>query len=172
MRCANCGAEMPSGADTCPDCGTRAAAVSMRPRVVAIAVVAVVVIALACAGYFIWRGFAFPNTPGGAVTRMMGGYADFDGQQILDNATHGKMTQAEMQQFVQAAGQAKSTSRGLPDLKDLKIIKTDLPSGSSTATVQFSASWLKDGAKGTYEQRMDQVTVIKQNGTWVVLLFQ
>jgi hypothetical protein len=43
---------------------------------------------------------------------------------------------------------------------------------ATTAIVQLDAQWLTDASKGTYAQRTETLTVVKQNGKWLVRLFQ
>jgi hypothetical protein len=194
MECTNCGVDIPAGAEDCPGCGLpagaapataavptdakspsrrsdggsdSAAAPGHRPLFIGIAV-AVVVVALGLAGFFVLR--ALGDTPEGAVSRMMSAYANYDGQGILDNATHASLTATDQASFRQQNAKLQAASKGLPAIKGLKITNTTHPN-ATTAVVQFSASWLTDPAKGTYTQRDEVLTVIKQNGTWVVRLF-
>jgi uncharacterized membrane protein YvbJ len=198
MECTECGAEVPEGSDTCPQCsaavaapGPEAADTSVdtptvstgtdaatdepertERRWVPLAVAAVVVVALAVGGFFVWQQVAPPNTPAAAVTRMMTAFSAYDGKGVLDNATHSSMTATDVAAFEQQATTAKSTSKNLPYLKNIKVTKTTLASGGATATVQFTASWLTDPTKGTYTVRDETLTVVKQGGKWLVRLFQ
>lgn len=136
-----------------------------------LAVAAIVVIVLVAGGLSLWQNVAPPNTPAAAVTRMMSAFAAYDGKGVLDNATHSSMTATDAAAFEQQATAAKATSKNLPYVKNVKVTGTTSVSGSSTATVKFTASWL-DPKKGTYTVRDETLTVVKEGGKWLVKLFQ
>jgi hypothetical protein len=192
MQCKYCGAPLSDDALTCPECGkstvgaiptgsTSAPAPAPRPaaarpkgrRTAVVAVVAVVAIAVvAFGGYLAFKQFGASTGPDGAAVRMMNAFATYDAQGILDNATHASLTTTDQAAFAKQADDSKTKNGGLAAVKDIKVVKVTLASqDATTATVQLSAQWLTDAAKKTYTPRTETLTVVKQNGTWLVRLF-
>ena len=141
----------------------------LKPGVIAaIAVAAVIVLGLI--GYFVYGAVA-GNDPSSVTVRFMTAYANYDGRGMLQYATHASMTTTEVTQFQQQADAAKKTSKNKPFLKDIKIAKVTIdPKKPNTATVKFSASFLNTQS-GTYTTQTESVTLVKQNGKWLVHLF-
>lgn len=147
--------------------GREAGGRSTKAIIAAIAVVVVVVVGLA--GYFVWRGMQPTSTPQGAATAMLNAYARYDAKGILDVSTHSALKPAQVTEFEKQAAEAKKRAGGKPGVKDIKIGKVSQTGG--TAEVKFSAKWLTDPAKGTYESRDETLTVVQQSGKWLVQLF-
>lgn len=202
MRCENCGAAADENTDVCEECGASVRPVAVEPVSSTVGVdtltdpgerhkqysgpvsgrpswliplVAVVVLAIiAGAAYFMFgRVGALGNGPDDAAVRMMTAFAEYDADGILDNATHASMTATDVAAFERQAADAKKQANGKPGLKDLKVVKTTIdPKKPNEATVQLSAQWLTDPAKGTYAKRTETLTLVKQKGKWLVRLFQ
>jgi uncharacterized membrane protein YvbJ len=182
MRCETCGAFLTEGASVCPQCGKPvdggvSAASPKNPKsrpvwlIPAVAAVAVIVIAV---GAYLF--FTLPTNstgPEGAAMRMMTAFADYDAQSVLDNATHASLTATDQAAFVKQGVDAKTKNKSLPQVKNIKITKVTLASSNAaTATVQLSADWLTDATEKTYTTRAETLTVVKQDGKWLVRLFQ
>lgn len=185
MKCDICGADLPAGATACAECG---AAVGTDPSPVAagagrskptrrtwlavlIAIVALTVIGVG--GWMVYARVSAQATPEAAALRMMNAFASYDAQGILDNATHSSLTETDVATFIKQAADSKTANKGLPAVKDIKVTKTTLASDDATsATVQLSANWLTDAATKKYAARDEILTVVKQNGKWLVRLFQ
>lgn len=141
----------------------------------AIGVVAALLIGVG--GYFVWTsGILGPlvgNDPEHAAIRMLNAYAEYDAQGILDNATHSTLPPDGVTQFKKAAADAKTKAGGKTMMKDIKVTKVTYdPKDPNKATVTFTASVLTDPAKGTYESQPSQLQMVKQNGKWMVVLYQ
>lgn len=183
MKCENCGANVPDDVASCPDCGAPAAPApsapasgsgSSRRRGLIVGIVALVALAVIVAGgALIFRQFGASNSPDGAVLRMMNAFAAYDAQGILDNATHASLTATDQATFAQQAATSKTDNKGLPAVKNISITKVTLASPDATsATVQLTADWLSDAGSKKYTQRAETLTVVKQDGKWLVKLFQ
>lgn len=191
MECEKCGAEISSGAGTCPVCGepvaaaaeadtvndtaparpTRDAKGGSRARLFVGVLVAVLVIAaLAGAGWYAYKQVGSANSPEGAATAMLKAYAVYDAQGILDTATHKSLPADGVKEFEKQAAEAKTRSGGKPGVKDYKITKVTKNSDDQ-ATVEIEAQWLTDPAKGTYTKRSENLTIVRQDGKWLVKLF-
>jgi hypothetical protein len=186
MICEKCGAAATDGTANCPECGepmapsapaasvpvTAEGAVPKRRVWVLTAIGAIVLLAIAAAGYFLWPKAAIIG-PEGAATRMLEAYAAYDGAGMLANAAPSSLTATDVAAFEKQMADTKVAANGKPTLTDLKILKTTVePKDPNTAVVQVSAQWLTDPATGTYTQRTDQLTVIYKDGKWLVRLFQ
>lgn len=185
MQCEICGSALAEGSTTCHDCGaaqTPAAAdarpVSARSKpkgrtwlAIIGAIVALTIVGVG--GYVIWAQLAAQSGPDGAALRMMKAYATYDADGILANATHASLTATDEATFAKQAADSKKTNGGLPAVKDIKVVKvTQASKDATTATVRLSAKWLTDPETKKYTERQEILTVIKQNGKWVVRLFQ
>jgi hypothetical protein len=183
MQCEKCGAQLAPGADVCPECAepvSRDAVAGVTPLapkpqrrwlVTLMSVVAVAIIGVG--GYLIWTQASAPSTPDGAAMAMMKAFAAYDARGILDNATHASLTTTDQATFAEQAAASKAKNKGLAAVKDLVVVKVTKSSADATsATVQLSANWLTDAAKATYTKRTETLTVIKQDGKWLVRLFQ
>jgi hypothetical protein len=151
----------------------RAPRASGRPVWYLPALIAVVVVVIAVSGWVVSSIFtnSGPNTPEAAALRMMQAYASYDARGILDNVTHGSLTATDQATFVQQAADTKTASKGLAAIKDIKVTKVTIdPNNASAATVQLSEMIL-DAAKGTYAARNETLSLVKQNGKWLVKLF-
>jgi hypothetical protein len=182
MSCDKCGAAT-DGSATCPECGEPLAPVAAmtsapaakRPAWLVPVIAAVVLLAIGVGGYFLWSSVWGPTQSGpeGAVTRMMSAFGTYDGEAMLENVTHASLTATDVASFIKQSNDAKTAAGGKPGLKDLKIVETTYnETDKNTAVVKVSAQWLTDQAKGTYTQRTETLTVILQDGKWLVRLFQ
>jgi len=193
MQCVKCGADLPPGADVCPECGEgvyrgpgasaagvaspaprRSSAAPKRRRTLLLLLAAVVIVAVVGVGGYLAlsRGTALTG-PDGAAVRMMTAFAQYDAQGILDNATHESLTTTDQASFSKQIADEKVKDGSLAAVKDIKVVRVTIASPTATtATVQLSASWLTDPSKGTYTPRTETLTVIKQGGKWLVRLFQ
>jgi hypothetical protein len=142
---------------------------SRRSRLIA----AVVVVAIVVVGGGWWVYSATTtgaNTPGAAALRMMQAYGDYDAVGLLANATHAGLTAAAQTAFEQQYASAKAASKG-PAVKDITVTKVTVdPNDPDSATVKISEQML-DPNKGTYSSRTDTLSLVKQNGRWLVRLF-
>jgi len=135
-------------------------------------VVAITVIAVALLGWAVWSIVnTNTNTPEAAATRMMAAYGAYDASGILDNVTHSSLTASDLSAFQKQVVDGKASNKGKPWVKDVKIIKSTIdPKDPTAATVQLSEQIL-DPAKGTYSPRNETLSLVKQNGKWLVRLF-
>jgi len=201
MQCDKCGATLGFGADACAKCGApvdrpegAAAPIAMdpvadapvavgqsvpvssassRPTWIVPVVAAIAVLLIAAGGYFVFRGVGGANGPDAAAVRMMNGFASYNATAILDNATHASLSTTDQAQFAQQAADAKKGNNGLAAVKDIKVVSVTLdPKDPNAATVKLSAQWLTDAAKKVYTARTETLTLVKQNGKWLVRLFQ
>lgn len=191
MQCTNCGAELQAGATVCPSCSQRVVltkeAVEPPKRTRSRShgdgtherhwwqvplVVTLIVVGLAAAGWVVFMVVnTTNNTPDAAALRMMTAYGAYDAQGILDNVTHSSLTPTDIAAFKKQVTDGKATNKGLPWVKNVKIVKTTIdPTDKNSATVQLSEQIL-DPQKGTYSPRNETLSVVKQNGTWLVRLF-
>lgn len=200
MQCQKCGAVLGFGADACAKCGApadrpagaaalvpedsitgapeapvpgrarvSAPATSSRPTWLVPVVAAIAILIIAVGGYFVFRGLSGANGPDAAAVRMMNGLANYDTDAILDNVTHASFTATDQAMFAQRTAEAKKDNNGLAYVKNIKVVSTTIdPKDPNVATVKLSAEWL---AKGKYAARVDTLTLVKQNGEWLVRLF-
>jgi hypothetical protein len=187
MDCEKCGAVVPEGATTCPECGVPVsdnpappANVVVEPAakpeggmnkwlIVGIAAVLVVLIG-AGAWFVIQGGAAGAGDPKSVATKMLTAYAAYDAKAILDVSTHGSLDSTGTKSFEDAAAAAKVRAAGKPGVKNFAVDSVD-QSGDQTATVTITGQWLTDPAKGTYTKRTEKLGLIKQAGKWLVQLF-
>jgi hypothetical protein len=141
-----------------------------KGRSVVVALVAVVAVAIiAVGGWLVAKQVGGSTGPEGAAVRMMNAFAAYDATGILDNAVHASMDATDQAVFAKQAADAKTGNKGLAAVKDIKVTKVTLASQDATsATVEFTAQWLTDAAKGTYTKRAETLTVVRQNGVWLV----
>ena len=199
MQCEECGAVSDSGAGVCAECGApvespagaaatlvsdpvgdspreapaSATAPAPRParsRLVLVAA-AIAVLLIAAGGYFVWQGLNGANTPGAAAVRMLNGLASYDAKAILDNAAHSSLTATAQAEFAQQAADAKKGNKGLIAVKNVAKVTID-PKDPDVATVDLSGLWLTETSKPTYTARTETLTLVRENGTWLVRLFQ
>jgi len=191
MQCTNCGAELQAGATVCPSCSQRVVLTKEsvapvkrarkradahdgheRRRWQMPAMILLILVSLAAAGWVVSIVLnTTTNTPDGAATRMMSAYGSYDAQGILDNVTHSSLTPTDIAAFKKQVTDGKASNKGLPWVKDVKIIKTTIdPADKNSATVQLTELIL-DTAKNTYSTRNETLALVKQNGTWLVRLF-
>jgi hypothetical protein len=142
---------------------------SRRSRLIAAVIVAVIVVT--GGGWWMYSAATTgANTPGAAALRMMQAYGDYDAAGLLANATHGSLTTAAQAALEQQYASAKAASKG-PAVKDITVTKVTIdPKDPDSATVRISEQIL-DPNKGTYSPRTDTLSLVKQNGTWLVRLF-
>lgn len=142
---------------------------SMRGPVIA-AIVLVVVALTAWGVYSVFASVA-GNTPDGAALRMMQAYANYDATGILANATHESLNSTDIATFQKQAADTKATNGGKPSLRNIVVVSVKVsPGDPNSATVQLTEQIL-DPAKGTYSPRNETLSVVKQNGKWLVRLF-
>lgn len=184
MQCEICGATLPEGATTCPECGAAVAGASEAvpavtkpgPRrrtwlIVVLAILALTVVGVG--GFVIYAQLTSQAGPDGAALRMMQAFGEYDAEGILANATHSSLTATDEAAFAQQAVDAKKENGGLPAVKDIEVTKVTIASeDATTATVQLTAKWLTDAATKKYTERDEILTVIKEDGKWLVRLFQ
>lgn len=193
MDCEKCGAEIPEGAETCPECGEPVAAVSPEPAPQAdtfaepisdakpagggkrIALIAAVVLVIAAviggAIWFIQGRVTAAASPEAAAKAMLAAYANYDAQGILDNATHASLAASDVAQFSTQAAEAKARAKNVPSVKNVVVGKVTLDTADKNkATVDVTAEWL-DPATGKYSKRTEKLIVVKQDGKWLVQLF-
>jgi nitrate reductase NapE component len=185
MQCEICGSALAEGETTCHDCGaaqtpgssgTRSVAGRRKPKgrtwlAVVLAIVALTIVG--AGGYVIWAQLAAQSGPDGAAIRMMKAYANYDADGILANATHASLTETDEATFAKQAADSKKTNKGLPAVKDIKVVKvTQTSKDATSATVRLSAKWLTDPETRKYTERQEILTVIKEKGKWIVRLFQ
>lgn len=142
-----------------------------RPRWLVPVSIAVGVVVVAGAA---WLGFSGAtngaNTPEAAALRMMQAYGSYDAATLLANSTHATLTPAAETAFLQQYAKAKATAKG-PAIKDIAITKVIIDSTDPTeATVKVSEQVL-DPNTGTYSPRTDTLSLVEQNGRWLVRLF-
>jgi hypothetical protein len=193
MDCDKCGAVVPEGATTCPECGvpvadtpasssdtpapsngvtaTETTPAGGKKTLLYAVVAAVVVILLAVGGWFLLKGGGVGGSdPKSVATKMLTAYAAYDAQGILDVSTHGSLDATGTRSFKDAAAAAKTRANGKPGVKDFTVDKVE-QSGDQTATVTISGQWLTVPAKGTYAKKTEKLGLVKQNGAWLVQLF-
>lgn len=186
MDCDKCGAVVPEGATTCPECGVPVAG-STAPEapmavsgsapaggnrmalIIAAAVVAVLLIG-GGAWFFMRGGGGVGGDPKAVATKMLTAYAAYDAKGILDVSTHASLDATGTKSFEDAAAQAKTRANGKAGVKDFTIDKVE-QSGDQTATVTITGQWLTDPAKGTYTKRTEKLGIVKEDGKWLVQLF-
>jgi len=159
---------------TSAEVASKPAAAQPKRRTWLVVLIAIIALAVVGAGgYIIYAQMAANSGPDAAALRMMKAFAAYDAQGILDNATHASLTTTDEATFAKQAADSKKNNKGLPALKDIEITKVSVASkDATTATVQLTAQWLTDAATGKYAQRDEILTVVKQDGKWLVRLFQ
>lgn len=148
--------------------------VAPRPRRAwLVALVSVIVVAiLAAGGYLVWTQATASTGPDGAALRMMKAYATYDAAGILANATHSSLDATDQAAFAQTMASQKAKYNNVPAVKDVTVVKVTMASQNATiATVQLSESELADASTRTYTPRTETLTVVKQDGQWLVRLF-
>ena len=136
----------------------------------AVVIALVVVVVLAAVGWFGYQSLTKSDSPEAAAKAMLTAYAAYDAQGILDSATHKSLPADGVKEFEKQAAEAKKRAAGKPGVKGFEVIKVTSVSASE-ATVEISGQWLTDPAKGTYTKRTEKLTVVKQDGKWLVKLF-
>ena len=186
MDCDKCGAVVPDGAETCPECGEAVGKPAATPavgktteanpvggnRTMLIAAIAVAVVIVVAAGaWFALKGGGIGGSdPKTVATKMLTAYAAYDAKGILNVSTHGSLDATSTKSFEDAAAQAKTRAAGKAGVKDFSVDKVD-QSNNQTATVTITGQWLTDPAKGTYAKRTEKLSLINQDGKWLVQLF-
>jgi hypothetical protein len=142
-----------------------------RPSWLIPVVIAVVVVVVAGAGWLVSSGFtAGANTPEAAALRMMQAYGNYDAAALIANSTHSSLTPASQAALVQQYAAAKATAKG-PAIKNVAITKVTVdPKDPTSATVKVSEQAL-DPNTGKYSGRTDTLSLVEQNGRWLVRLF-
>jgi uncharacterized membrane protein YvbJ len=145
-----------------------------RRRTLLVSVAAMIAVAIIATGaWMVVRQGLMSTGPDGAAMRMMNAFAAYDAQGILDNATHASLNATDLAAFSKQAADSKAGNKGLAAVKGISVTKVTIASQeATTAIVQLDAQWLTDASKGTYAQRTETLTVVKQNGKWLVRLFQ
>lgn len=150
-------------------------ALNKKAALIALAVL-VVVVALGAVAFLVPIGGAtlvakLTNDPAAVAQRMIAAYAKYDAKGMLATTNSGAVSAADSKTFEQEAAKAKTSAKGKDGIRNFKVGKVTIDSkDSKRATVEISGEWL-DTATGTYAQRADQLTMIQQNGKWVVQLF-
>ena len=194
MECEKCGAELEEGAEQCGECGeavaettgsveetttgsdavtkdatdAEAPASGSNTKIiigVALALVAAVV------GVLIWSQSSGvgSGTPQTAVKTMLDSYASYNAKGLIEATEHPAVSAAEEATLALQAAALKKQANGKPFIKDIVLGKVT-NSGGTTATVEVTANWLSDPAKGTYQKQQVTLTTIKKGGKWLVLL--
>ncbi|HEY5506247.1 MAG TPA: hypothetical protein VIK83_02035, partial [Coriobacteriia bacterium] len=135
-------------------------------------IVALTVVVIAVTAWAVWTVLSTNNnTPEATATRMMAAYGAYDAGAILDNVTHNSLTAADLAAFQKQVVDGKAANRGLPWVKDVKIVTATIDSKDPTsATVQLTEMIL-DPLKGTYSSRNETLALVKVSGKWLVRLF-
>jgi hypothetical protein len=101
---------------------------------------------------------------------MMQAYGNYDAVTLLDNVTHASLTPSARTAFEHQYAQAKAASKG-PTVKDITVTNVTIDSKDpSLATVKISEQIL-DPNTGAYSARTDTLSLVEQNGRWLVRLF-
>jgi len=101
----------------------------------------------------------------------MNAYAVYDAKGFLDNVTKASLTATDVASYEAAAASLKADNKDKPQVKDIKVLKVTIdPANPDQATVQLSEQIL-DPVKGTYSPRTDTLSMVKQNGKWLVRLY-
>jgi heme-degrading monooxygenase HmoA len=132
--------------------------------------VVLLVAALAVGGWFAFQRFGAADSPEAVAKAMLTAYSKYDAQGILDSATHKSLPADGVKEFETQAAEAKKRANGKPGVKDFEVLKVTSDSAEQ-ATVEITGQWLTDPAKGTYTKRTEKLTVVKQDGKWLVKLF-
>lgn len=196
MDCEKCGAELPEGAEICPECAEPVVAetasetepvaamgdiaqpiTDVKPsaggkRIAMIAAIALVIVAALAGGVWLVQSrVTAAASPEAAAKAMLTAYAAYDATGILDNATHASLTTSDVAQFKKEAADAKATAKNQPSVKNIVIGKvTPDAADKAKATVEVTAEWL-DPATGKYTKRTQTLVVVQQDGKWLVQLF-
>lgn len=190
MDCDKCGAVVPDGAETCPECGETHAEPKVTPSttgttsdakpaggnrtMLIVAIAAALVIVIGGGAWFALKGGGIGGIGGSdpktVATKMLTAYAAYDAKGILAVSTHGSLDATGTKSFEDAAAQAKTRAAGKAGVKGFTVDKVD-KSGDQTATVTITGQWLTDPAKGTYAKRTEKLSLVNQKGTWLVQLF-
>jgi hypothetical protein len=139
-------------------------------KTLVITVASVVAAALVGTGlYLIWQKGTNSGGPDAAVLRVMDAFASYDAQAILDNVTHSSLTSTDEVAYAQQAVDDQKASGGQPAVRNVQILHVTQASPDATsAVVQLQAEWLSNGS---YVARTESLTVVKQDGRWLVYLF-
>lgn len=135
-----------------------------------VAIALLIVALLAGGGWFVYSRMQTGASPDAAAVKMLNAYAEYDAAGILDSATHKTLPADGVKEFETQAADAKKRANGKPGVKNIKVVSTKLDK-ETQATVVVSAEWLTDPVKGTYEKREETLTVVKEDGKWLVKLF-
>lgn len=119
--------------------------------------------------YLIWQKGTNSGGPDTAVLRVMDAFASYDAQGILDNVTHSSLTATDELAYARQAVDQQKASGGQPAVRNIQILHVTQSSPDATsAVVQVQADWL---SSGSYVSRTESLTVVKQDGKWLVYLF-
>jgi hypothetical protein len=145
---------------------------SSRSRFVGPAILAILAVAIVAGGWWAISAMSTGgNTPDAAALRMMNAYAVYDAKGFLDNVTKASLTATDVASYEAAAASLKADNKDKPQVKDIKVLKVTIdPANPDQATVQLSEQIL-DPVKGTYAPRTDTLSMVKQNGKWLVRLY-
>jgi predicted nucleic acid-binding Zn-ribbon protein len=121
-------------------------------------------------GWYLSQKVTDAASPQASAQAMLDAYAAYDAAGILEVATHSTLPADGVKEFETQAAEAKKRAGGKPGVKDIKVGKVTNDSATQ-ATVEVEANWLTDPAKGTYTKRTEKLTIVKQDGKWLVKLF-
>ncbi len=143
-----------------------------RPAWQVPALLAVVAVVVAVSGWVVFSVFnTGANTPEGAALRVMQAYAVYDARGMLNNMTHASLTATDQATFEKQAADTKVANKGVDLLKDIAVTKVTVdPKNPNVATVQLTESIL-DAKTGKYALRNETLSLVKQDGKWLVKLF-
>lgn len=149
-----------------------APAASGRPQWLTALIALAVVVVIGAAGYFGWQAVAGAgNDPGATAKQMLTAYAAYDAQGILAVSEHASLDAAGIKEFETQAADAKKRANGAPGVKDIKVGAVTIDAKDpNKATVEITAKWLTDPAKGTYAEQSQPLQLIKKDGRWLVSL--
>lgn len=187
MECEKCGAVVAEGAEVCPDCGAavavsgdgespvdESAARERAPKgklVPMLAIAAVVLVLVGGGVYLLWTAIAQGNSPEAATKGMLKAYAAYDADAMLNYVTHKTMPKDGVKELKEQVANLKDRAGGKPPVKDYTIVKVTMD-GKEQATVEIEGEFLTEYSdKGKYETRKDKLTVVKQDGKWLVKMW-
>jgi hypothetical protein len=163
--------EAPAEASETPEPATAAdRPKSGGKRWLTVAMAVVVIALLAGAGLWAYSTMSKSESPEGVARAMLTAYAAYDAQGILDTATHKTLPADGVKEFEKQAAEAKKRAGDKPGVKNFDVTKVTSDSATQ-ATVEITGEWLTDPAKGTYTKRTEKLTVVKEDGKWLVKLF-